>query len=58
MKCPKCNKTLMRLRDGEYICSPDCKSVYSEKELQGILDAEMIEEDTEIWKETKFGGTK
>lgn len=58
MKCPKGNKTLIRLEDGSYSCSPECNSVYSENELQIIHDAQMIEEDTEVWKEAKFGGTK
>ena len=58
MKCSKCNKTLIRLNDGSYICAPECNSVYSENELQIIRDAQMIEEDTEVWKDVKFGGTK
>ena len=51
MKCPKCGKTLLKLENGTYICGPDCKATYTEKELQDILDAKKIEEDTEIWKQ-------
>ena len=50
MKCPKCGKVLQETNDGSYICTPECKTVYSE---QDIRDAQMIEEDTKIWKEVK-----
>ena len=54
MKCPKCGKVLMKTNDGSYICSPECGGVYSEQDLR---DAQMIEEDMEIWKSSqKFGG--
>ena len=53
MKCPKCKKILLKTNDGAYICSSKCGSAYTEKELEDIQDAEQIEEDTQISKETK-----
>ena len=53
MKCPKCGKELLKLENGKYICTPDCKMSYSEKELKDIQDIKMLNEDLEIWKEAQ-----
>ena len=34
MKCPKCGTTLAKSNDGKYLCTPECKSIYDEKDLE------------------------
>ena len=36
MKCPKCGKVLQKTENGKYICTPNCKMIYSEKELKDM----------------------
>lgn len=43
MKCPKCGKVLMKINNGNYICSPDCKYVFDtckkmRNDIQKIVD--------------------
>ena len=54
MKCPNCKNELISLeteKDG-YVC-PKCSNVYHEEDVRKIKEAELIEEDMKIWKETR-----
>ena len=59
MKCPNCNEELsIKLTDSYQVqeyCR-HCNKSYSDRDLQDIKDTEMIEEDTQIWKEFKRDG--
>ena len=54
MKCPNCKNELISLETekGGYVC-PKCSSVYHEEDVRKIKEAELIEKDMEIWKETR-----
>lgn len=61
MKCQKCGEELSltpmsmlidKSKQKQNYCFK-CKKRYSDCELKNIRDAEMIEEDTQIWKEFK-----
>lgn len=61
MKCPKCGIELVDTPMSMCLFPEDkkqnfcrkCSHRYSDEELEKIKDLEMIEKDTEIWKETK-----
>lgn len=59
MKCPKCETKLSLTPmskcptyqdQKENYCSK-CHHIYSDEDLSKIKEAELIEEDTQIWKE-------
>lgn len=53
MNCLKCCGMINQLPEGKtYICS-NCGRLYSEKEIRDIKDAEMIEQDMEVWRKAK-----
>lgn len=61
MKCPTCGEelqltpmsmTLSKKGQKHNYCFK-CKKLYTDRELKDISDAEMIEEDTSIWKEAQ-----
>lgn len=61
MKCPTCGKELSltpmsmcvdRSYQKQNYCFK-CMKRYSDRELKDIQDAEMVEKDTEIWKEAQ-----
>lgn len=61
IKCPECGHVLIntpmsmcidRSQQKKNWC-PTCHKHYSEKDIQNIKDAKMIEEDTKIWKESQ-----
>ena len=41
MKCPKCGTTLVKSNDGKYLCTPECKSIYDEKDLKEKTEMSM-----------------
>ena len=61
MKCPKCETELVKTPMSMCLSPEDrkqnfcskCFHRYSDEDLEKIKDAEMIEEDTRIWKEVK-----
>ena len=59
--CPKCNTKLSLTPMSMCVVKsyqkhnwcPKCFHMYSDEELQNIHDAKMIQEDTEIWKQSQ-----
>lgn len=54
MKCETCEKELIPLTSekSSYVC-PKCSRIYHEDEIQKMKDIEMLDEDMEIWRETR-----
>ncbi|MBR4317089.1 MAG: hypothetical protein IKP65_09070 [Alphaproteobacteria bacterium] len=52
MKCVKCGKELSKINSEKtpYLCET-CGLLYEPKDIEDMLEAEKIEEDTKIWKE-------
>ena len=52
MKCVKCGKELSKINSEKtpYLCETR-GLLYEPKDIEDMLEAEKIEEDTKIWKE-------
>lgn len=61
MKCPKCGEELSKTPMSMLIDTKQqkknysfhCRKKYSDRELQDIKDAELIDEDMKIWRGDK-----